>query len=52
MNYTMNDPFPPKLTNDSAEFSFRQLAMARLNKVQAKHGINIAASSNQKDGGS
>ena len=40
---------PPKLTNDSAEFSFRQLALARMSVTKAaeNNGLGLADSANK-----
>ena len=37
-----NDPLPQKLTNDTAEFSFRQLAKARRQTVQSETPLDEA----------
>ena len=38
---------PPKLTNDSAEFSFRQLALARMSVTKAAEKNGLADSVNK-----
>ena len=36
------DPIPQKLTNDSAEFSFRQMAQTRINRINLINQKNLS----------
>ena len=41
---------PQKLTNDSQEFSFRQLAKARMSSVNSKADLDARSSKNNQSG--